>query len=82
MAADGLDDRDPPVGQQLAQVAHLADAAADVIVLHGLLDADGERFHVAPGHAAVGVQALVDDHEVAQLLEQVVRRSPPASRRC
>ncbi len=48
--------------------------AADVVVLDGLLDADGQRLHVAPGQAAVGVQPLVDHDQVAQLLEQLVRR--------
>ena len=78
--ADGLDDRDVPLLEQLAEVADLADADADVLVLDRLLDADGERLHVAPGHAAVGVEPLVDHDEVAQLLEDVpvVDRQPAA----
>ena len=57
--------------EQLAQIAHLADARAHVVVLDRLVDADRHRLHVAPGHAAVGVQALVDHDQVAQLLEDV-----------
>ena len=43
-------------------------------------DADRHRLHVAPGQAAVGVQPLVDDDQVAQLLEQsVVVHGQPAA---
>ena len=71
VAADRQHDGDVPLREQLAEVAHLAHAGAHVLVLDGLLDADGEGLHVAAGHAAVGVQALVDHDEVAQLLEDV-----------
>ncbi len=74
MPADRLDDGDIPVGQQLAQVAHLPDTRAHVVILHRFDDADGHGFHVAPGQAAVGVQAFVDHHHVAQLLEQLLSR--------
>ena len=53
---------------------------ADVVVLDRFDDAAGHRLHVAAGHAAVGVQALVDDHQVAGFLVQcvVVQRQPAA----
>ena len=60
--------------EQLAEVVHLPDARAHVVVLHRLLDPDRHRLHVAPGEAAVGVQALEDDDEVARLLEECPRR--------
>jgi hypothetical protein len=43
-------------------------------------DADGHRFHVAPGQTAVGVQPLEDHDQVAQLLEEllVVHGQPAA----
>ncbi|MBF8289998.1 MAG: hypothetical protein HW391_966 [Chloroflexi bacterium] len=71
MPADRLDDRDTPLGEELAEIAHLPDSRPDVLVLDGFLDADGERLHVPAGHPAVGVKALVDDDEIAQLLEDV-----------
>jgi hypothetical protein len=74
VAADRLHDGDAPVGQQFAQVEHLADARVHVVVLQRLLDADGERFHVAPGHAAVGVQPFVDDDQVAEPPRTALRR--------
>ena len=49
----------------LAEVLHLADAGPDVVVLHGLSRCPGHGLHVAAGHAAVGVQTLVDDDQVA-----------------
>jgi hypothetical protein len=45
--AHGQDDGDAPLAQLVAQILDLADARADVVVLHGLLDADGHRLHVA-----------------------------------
>ena len=43
-------------------------------------DAAGHGLHVAAGQAAVGVQALVDDHHVAGLLEErVVVHGQPAA---
>ncbi len=72
VAADRLHDGDVPVAEQFAEVAHLADARAHVVVLHRLLDADGDRLHVAAGHAAVGVQAFVDHDQVGGLLEEVL----------
>ena len=71
VAAHRLHDGHVPVDQQFAQIAHLPDARADVIVLHGLFNADGHRFHIAPGQAAVRVQPFEDHHQVAQLFEKV-----------
>jgi hypothetical protein len=66
VAAHRLHDGNVPLGEQLAEVAHLADRGDRlVVVLHRLLDAEGERFHVTPGHAAVGVQPFVDHDHVA-----------------
>jgi hypothetical protein len=69
--AHGLHDGHAPIRQQLAQVAHLPDARAHVVVLHRFFDADRQRFHVAAGHAAVGVQPFVDHHQVARQVEHV-----------
>ena len=52
--------------EQLAEVVDLPDPGADVVVLHRLLDPDRHRLQVATGEAAVGVQALEDDDEVAR----------------
>ena len=51
-----------------------------MVVLHRLDDAAGHGLHVAAGHAAVGVQALVDDHQVAGLFVEfrVVDGQPAA----
>ena len=72
--------RDAPVDQLLAEVLDLADARADVVVVHRLDDAAGHGLHVAAGQAAVGVQALVDHDHVPRLLEEllVVHRQPAA----
>ena len=78
MAPDRLDDRDLPVGEELAEIVHLAHPGTDVVVLQALLDPDRHGFHVPPRHAAVRVQSLVDDDQVPQLLEEgpVVHREP------
>ncbi len=65
MAAVRHDDGYAVLLQPLAEVPYLADARRDVVVLHALAEADRDRLHVAPGHAAVGVQALVDDDQTA-----------------
>ena len=80
MPAHRLDDGDLPIGEQLAQVAHLPHAGAHVVILHALGDADGKGFHIAPRHAAVGVQSFVDHHQVAQVVEQlgIAHRQPAA----
>jgi hypothetical protein len=45
-----------------------------VIVRDRFDDAAGHCLHVAAGHAAVGVQALVDDDQIPRFLEQRRRR--------
>jgi hypothetical protein len=70
VTADRHHQRDAPVLQQFGEVAHLADARAHVRVPHRFLDTDRHRFHVAARKATAGVQALADDHEVAQFLDQ------------
>ncbi len=52
-----------------------------MIVLQRLLNADGQRFHVAAGHAAVRMQSLVYHHHVAGFIEDlvVVHRQPAAN---
>ena len=43
-----------------------------MVVLHRFFDAGGEGFHVASGHAAVGVQTFIDDREVAGIVVHVL----------
>ena len=51
-----------------------------MVVLDRLLDADRHRLHVAAGHAAVGVQPLVHDHEVLGLLgDLAIAHGEPAA---
>ena len=68
MAPDRLDDGDAPVEQVIAEIFHLTDARADVVVVDAFHDAARHRFHVAAGQAAVSVQAFVNDHQVASFL--------------
>jgi hypothetical protein len=70
----------PQPMQLAAEVFDLADPRPHVVVLHALDDAARHRLHVAAGHAAVGVQALEDDDQVARLLVEfgVVERQPAA----
>ena len=63
--AHGQDNRDAPIGEQFAQVTHLTDAWMHMVVLHAFRNTDGDRFHVAPRHTAIGVQTLVDHDQVA-----------------
>ena len=67
MPADGLHDGHAGIDQLLAQVKHLAHAGADVVLVQRLLDARGQGFHVASGHAAVGVQPFVDHRQVGRV---------------
>ena len=61
----------PAVEQLLAEVEHLSDAGADVVLVHRFGDADRHGLHVATGQSAVGVQAFEDHHLVARFLEHV-----------
>ena len=61
VAADRVDDGDAGVTQLPAEVLHLADARVDVVIVDTLGDSDCERLHVPTSHAAVGVQAFVNN---------------------
>ena len=74
VTANGLHDRDVPIGEQFAEIKHLTNARADVLVLDRFFDADCKRFEVATCKSAVGVQTFVHDDEVAQFLEQMSSR--------
>ena len=50
----------------------MLDAVLDVFLLHGLLQADGHGFHIAPGHAAVAGHALKDDDQLLGGGEQLL----------
>lgn len=58
----------------------LADAGADVLILHRFLDPDGDRFHVPAGHPAIGVQSFVDQHHVARFFSDpfIIQREETA----
>src|ERR1039457_3174696 len=66
MSADGQDDRNARVDQQIAQILHLTDASADMVVtVDYLADTARESLHVASGHPAVRVQPFVGDKQPA-----------------
>src|SRR5690348_420634 len=54
VSTDGTNDRHVRREQLVAEVVHLADARADMILLHRFLDADRHRFHVAARAASCG----------------------------
>jgi len=54
-----------------AQVLDLADAGADVVIVHRFVDADGHSLHVAASQATVGVESFVDHHQVARVFEDL-----------
>ena len=71
MSTNRLNNRYTPVGQQLAQITHLSHPGPDVVVLHCLGNADSQGFHIATGHTTVGVESLINDHQVAGLVKNL-----------
>src|SRR5687768_15941386 len=63
MSADRRDDRNPCVVKLWAEVAHLMDAMADVVVVDHLENALGDGLHVAAGQAAISRHPL-EDHDL------------------
>ena len=63
--ADRLDDRDARLQEALAQVADLADAVRQVVIVNGLPQPDRHRLQVAPGQAAVAGHALEHHDQLA-----------------
>src|SRR5450759_5068094 len=63
---NGQNDGHARVPKLFPQVEDLADARANVVVLHRFLDSDGHRLHVAAGHAAVRVQSFEGHQQVAR----------------
>ena len=73
MASGRQDDGDSLLGEVVAEVGGGGDAVAQVVLVDGFLQADGDGFEVASGEAAVGGVALGEDEQVLLLLgEQVV----------
>ena len=74
------DHRDAGLVERLPQVLGGAHAVVQVVLVHRLDEALGERLHVPAGHAAVGGKALGEDEQVAALLGQlgVVEGKPAA----
>ena len=73
---DGHSRRD----QLVSEILHLSDAGADMVVVDGLHDPARHGFHIAPRHAPIGVQTLVDNDEIARfLIESIVVQSEPAA---
>ncbi len=67
MASRRPQDRHAGVAQVLADVARRHDAVVQVVLVDGLLHADGERLEVASGQATVGGEALGEDQQVLVL---------------
>ncbi len=65
VAAGGFDKTHTGRLEALAQVFGGPQAVAQVVFLHALLQAHGQRLQVAPGQAAVGGKALGHDQHVA-----------------
>ena len=80
MTANRQHYRNARIADLFAQVLDLPNAGMNVVVIDAFDDTDGKRFHVASGHAAIGVQALVDNDECAGALIQfgIVRREEAA----
>ena len=53
VTTDRGDDRDAGLQQALAQVADLADAVLEVVVVEGLFETDGHGVHVPSAHACL-----------------------------
>ena len=81
MAANRIDDRHAGLSEAAAQVLHLSDPGMNVVILDALGNTDRECFHVASGHAAVGVQPFVyNDHAAGSLIEfRIVHRKKAAN---
>ena len=52
-----------------AQIFNLTDARANVLLLDRFDNAAGHSFHIASGHAAVRMQPLINDYQIAGFLE-------------
>lgn len=80
MASDGFDNRDFPTVEQVTQIANLANAGVDIVILDGFADANGHGLHIPPGHAPIGVQSFINDHEVSGFVVNrlVVDGKPPS----
>ena len=73
MAARRLHDRHALARDVVAQVRRRRDAIAQVVLFEHFLNADGDRFQVAPGQAAIGRIAFGQDQQIFFLLrEQIV----------
>ena len=84
MAADRPDDRDSGLDQSMSpRYSTWPTRAMDVVVgVDHLVDAPGQRFHVAPGHAAVGVQPFERHEQRAGPPGQLRDHAGPGSHRC
>jgi len=80
VATGRLDDGDSASGDVVAEVGGGGDAVAEVILLEGLLNADGDGFEIASGESAVGWVAFGEDEEIFFLLGEdvVVGAEEPA----
>src|SRR5581483_11417901 len=76
VGADGDDDRDPALLQDVPEICALPDVVADERLVGRLADPLRERLHVVAGEPAVVRKALVDDDQLARALaESVVIRA-------
>ena len=71
MATDWVDDRDPGITKAASEILYLADACANMIVLYAFCNAYRQSRHVTSGHATVGMQTLVNDHQLAGFFIQL-----------
>ncbi len=72
MSSGRQDDGNALLGEVIAQVSGGGDAVAQVILIDGLLQADGNGFQVASGKAAIGGIALGEDEQILFLLRQQI----------
>ena len=64
VAARRVDDRVADLVEVAAEVGRLRDAVAQVVLVQGLVEADGDRVEVASGQPAVGREALGEDEQI------------------
>ena len=72
VAARRLHDGDAFGGDVVAEIGGGGDAVAEVVLVEGLLEADGDGFEVASGEAAVGGIPFRQDEQVFFLLGELV----------
>src|SRR5581483_6101669 len=72
VGADGDDDRDPALLQDVPEICALPDVVADERLVGRLADPLRERLHVVAGEPAVVRKALVDDDQLARALAEIV----------